>query len=239
VKIHTLLDYSTCLPEFICITDGKSGDATIAKSLKPGKDALIVADRAYMDFKNLFRWNLLDTNFVVRMKSNVKYDSLCYYDVSDYSGKGIVSDEDIMLNTDASYRKYPEMLRRVVVKDDKGRNIEILTNNFNWTATTIAGVYKRRWQIEIFFKEVKQHMRIKAFVGTSENAVLIQIWTALITMLLLRYLKTKAQFPWCMSNLISFLRINLFVKIDLYEWLDRPFVHIIKINPKNNQVALF
>lgn len=101
--------------------------------------------------------------------------------------------------------------------------IEIITNNFTWTASTISELYKQRWMIEIFFKELKQHLKIKSFIGTSENAMWIQIWTAMITLLLLRYLKEIAKYGWSLSNLIAFLRMNLFVKIDLTQWLDNPF----------------
>ena len=108
--------------------------------------------------------------------------------------------------------------------DEKNnRTLEFITNNFTWTASTIAELYKQRWQIEIFFKELKSHLKIKSFIGTNENAMLIQIWTALITLLLLKHLKEIAKYPWALSNLIAFLRMNLFVKISLMHWLNEPF----------------
>jgi IS4 transposase len=117
------------------------------------------------------------------------------------------------------------MLRMVHYWDEKNQNLLVfLTNNRSWTATTVSQIYKERWQIESFFKLIKQNLRIKSFVGTSENAVQIQIWTAMITILLLAYLKTKAKYQWHMSNLITFIRLNLFVKIDLWKWIDEPFI---------------
>ena len=115
-------------------------------------------------------------------------------------------------------------LRRVVVWDEKNQQIiELITNHFFWTANTISELYKARWEIETFFKEIKQLLKIKSFLGTSANAVLIQIWTALITILILKYLKASAKYQWCMSNLVAFLRLNLFVKFDLRKLLDKPF----------------
>ncbi|MGB0880257.1 MAG: transposase, partial [Polaribacter sp.] len=121
--------------------------------------------------------------------------------------------------------KYPKRLRRVAIWDDKNnQTIEVITNNFTWCANTISELYKSRWDIEIFFREIKQLLHIKSFIGTSKNAVMIQIWTALITILILKYLKEISKYNWYLSNLVAFLRINLFVKIDLQKWLDDPFI---------------
>lgn len=126
---------------------------------------------------------------------------------------------------DASRKKYPKRLRLVEIYDkETDQYIEVLTNNFSWTASTVAELYKQRWQIELFFKSLKQHLKIKSFIGTSENAVLIQIWTVLITMLILKYLKSLGKYNWSFSNLIAFIRLNLFVKISLKQWLDKPFI---------------
>jgi IS4 transposase len=131
-----------------------------------------------------------------------------------------------------------KMLRMVHYWDEKNQNLLVfLTNNRSWTATTVSQIYKERWQIESFFKLIKQNLRIKSFVGTSENAVQIQIWTAMITILLLAYLKTKAKYQWHMSNLITFIRLNLFVKIDLWKWIDEPFIRPKEIN--SVQLRLF
>ena len=136
----------------------------------------------------------------------------------------ILKDELITLTEEGTKENYPKPIRRVVIYDEKNDSvIELITNNLTWTASTIAELYKQRWMVEIFFKELKQHLKIKSFIGTNENAMWIQIWTALITLLLLRYLKELAKYNWSLSNVIAFLRMNLFVKIFLIEWLDNPF----------------
>jgi len=117
--------------------------------------------------------------------------------------------------------------------------LELLTNNFSWTASTIAELYKRRWSIESFFKDIKSNLKIKSFIGTSFNAVMIQIWTALITILLLKVLQREAKHPWHLSNLVAFVRLNLFVKIDLQLWLDKPFLDPDEIKKLSTQTNLF
>jgi IS4 transposase len=136
----------------------------------------------------------------------------------------IIIDEHIELSARQSKKSYQGKLRRVAIWDELNQQtIELITNHPNWAANTICELYKSRWQVEIFFREIKQLLRIKSFVGTSENAVFIQIWTALITILILKALKAMAQYRWYLSNLVGFIRLNLFVKIDLQQWLDNPF----------------
>ena len=136
----------------------------------------------------------------------------------------ILKDEIIELKNTGSKEKYPKKLRRVALWDDvNGQTIEIITNQLSWTASTIGELYKSRWQIEIFFREIKQLLHIKTFIGTTENAVMIQIWTALITILVLKALRAIAKFNWHLSNLVAFIRLNIFVKITLQDWLDKPF----------------
>ena len=132
-------------------------------------------------------------------------------------------------------------MRRVAVWDEVNQQvIELITNQLNWSANTIGELYKSRWQVEIFFREIKQLLHIKSFIGTSQNAVMIQIWTALITILVLKVLKALAQFNWHLSNLVAFIRLNLFVKIDLQLWLDKPYQsHDIPINENQTQGVLF
>jgi IS4 transposase len=120
--------------------------------------------------------------------------------------------------------KYPKRLRRVVVFNEEHKmEIELITNQMTWSVATICDLYKARWQIEIFFRDIKQCLNIKSFIGTSQNAVMIQIWTALITILMLKALKAMAKYKWYLSNLVAFIRLNIFVKIDLNTWLDNPF----------------
>ena len=224
IKLHTLLDYDGCLPTYISMTDGKVHDAKAAKEITLPKDSVVVADRAYVDFENLWRWNKESSYFVVRLKKSIKFNRLSEKPLPDKRHGHILVDEYIDLSEEKTQLKYPGKLRRVVVWDEKNKQtIELISNQFIWTANTIGELYKARWEIELFFKEIKQHLKIKTFLGTSSNAVLIQIWTAVITILLLKYLKAIAKHGWCLSNLVAFIRINLLVKIDLNFLLDKPF----------------
>ena len=188
------------------------------------KGAVIVADRFYNDFPMLSIWDSKGVFFVIRHKENLKFETLQERELPPKGAQNILKDEDIILSNPISKEKYPKKLRRVAVWDDENKQtIEIITNNFTWAASTIAELYKQRWQIEIFFRDIKQLLHIKTFIGTSENAVKIQIWTALITILILKYLKSIAKYPWQLSNLVAFIRLNIFVKINLQFWLDKPF----------------
>ncbi len=224
IKLHTVLDFDSCLPTYVHMTDGKVHETTIAKQMNFRKGSVIVMDRAYIDFKMLFEWTQAGIFFVTRLKSNIKFNRLEEMPLPEDRHTNILVDEYIELTGENSKSDYRKKLRRVVVyNEEKKYVIEILTNNFTWTANTISELYKSRWMIEIFFKEVKQLLKIKSFVGTTFNAVLIQIWTAMITMLILKFLKYIAKYNWCLSNLVAFLRLNLFVKIELQLWLDNPF----------------
>ena len=162
--------------------------------------------------------------FVVRLKTSVKFNRLNERELPDDRHQHILVDEYIELSEEKTKAKYPKKLRRVVIWDEVNQQtIELITNQFYWTANTIAELYKARWEIEQFFKDIKQLLKIKSFLGTSPNAVLIQIWTAMITILILKYLKACAKYGWCLSNLVAFLRINLLVKFDLKRLLDNPF----------------
>lgn len=213
IKLHTLLDYDGCLPTYIDMTDGKVHDANAAKEIVLPADSVVVADRAYVDFETLYRWHKGKSHFVVRLKKSITFSRLEEKELPDNRHQHILVDEYIELLEEKTRAKYPKKLRRVVVWDDKNsQTIEIITNQFTWTANTIGELYKARWEIEIFFKDIKQLLKIKSFLGTSPNAVLIQIWTAMITILILKYLKACAKYGWCLSNLVAFLRINLLVK---------------------------
>ena len=227
VKMHTLLDYDGHLPAYVNITDGKTADNKGAYDIPLLKQSVIVADRFYNDFPLLNIWDSNEVFFVVRHKDNIKFKSIKEHDLPDDRHQHILKDEIIELTGNQSRKKYPKRLRRVVIWDDKNNQvIELITNQKAWTANTISELYKARWEIEIFFREIKQLLHIKSFVGTSENAVMIQIWTALITILVLKALKAIAKYPWYLSNLVAFIRLNLFVKINLQKWLDEPFVEV-------------
>ena len=224
VKMHTLLDYDGGLPLYVNISDAKTGDNKGAYDIPVQKGAVIVADRYYNDFSMLNVWDSKEAYFVVRHKNNLKYDQVKQRQVPPIRQKHITCDQEIKLSNTVSKRKYPKSLRRLSVWDEKNEQyIELITNNFTWSADTIRKLYKARWTIEIFFRDIKQLLHIKTFIGTSENAVKIQIWTALITILMLKMLRHIASHPWYLSNLVAFLRLNLFVKIDLFKWLNNPF----------------
>ena len=224
IKLHTVLDYDSCLPVYVHMSEGRVNDSKIARDLIFPQGSVVVCDRGYLDYAMLFKWTKNKVNFVTRLKSNSKFDISESFMIDCKTNLIIKSDENIYLTESKSLANYPEKLRRIVVyNEENDETLELLTNNFSWTANTIAELYKSRWQIEIFFKEIKQLLKIKSFVGTSPNAVLIQIWTAMISMLILKYLRSIGKHHWCLSNLIAFLRLNLFVKIDLQLWLDNPF----------------
>ncbi|MEX0594914.1 MAG: IS4 family transposase [Candidatus Paceibacterota bacterium] len=234
VKINTLLDYEGCLPVYVYITDGKTADNKAAYDMPMPKDSVIVSDRYYNDFHLLNIWDSAGVKFVIRHKKTLKFKVVGVNFIAKKNRNYVLSDENIELLVDTSKKKYPKKLRRVVVWDEKNQQlIELLTNQFTWSCETIANLYKSRWDIELFFRDIKQLLHIKSFIGTSQNAVMIQIWTALITILLLKAMKAKAQYNWHLSNLVAFLRLNLFVKIELQLWLDKPFSAFSKSPPIN------
>ena len=194
VKMHTLLDFDGNLPAYVNITDGKTADNKGAYDIPLLKGSVIVADRFYNDFHLLNVWDSKGVFFVVRHKDNLKYTVIKENDLPDNRHQHILKDEIIVLKNEGSKNKYPKKLRRVSVWDNENKQvIELITNQTNWTANTIGELYKSRWQVEIFFRDIKQLLHIKSFVGTSQNAVMIQIWTALITILILKALKAMAK----------------------------------------------
>lgn len=224
VKMHTLLDFDGNLPAYVNITDGKTADNKGAYDIPLLKGSVIVADRFYNDFSLLNIWDSKGVYFVIRHKENMQYTVFKENELPENRHQHILKDEIIELKNEGSKEKYPRKLRRVSVWDDENKQvIELITNHLSWTANTIGELYKSRWQVEIFFRDIKQLLHIKSFVGTSENAVMIQIWTALITILILKALKAMAKYNWHLSNLVAFIRLNLFVKIELQLWLDKPF----------------
>lgn len=224
IKIHTMLDFDGNLPAYINITDGKTADNKGAYDVPTLKNSVIVADRFYNDFSLLNVWDSSGVFFVVRHKDNIQYKVIKENNLPDNKHPHLLKDEMIELKNKSSKEKYPKKMRRVAVWDDENNQvIELITNQFNWCANTIAELYKSRWQVEIFFRDIKQLLNIKSFIGTSHNAVMIQIWTALITILVLKALKAMAKYAWNLSNLVAFIRLNLFVKIDLQHWLNNPF----------------
>ena len=225
VKMHTLLDYDGHLPAYVNITNGKTADNKGAYDIPLLKNSVVVADRFYNDFFLLNVWDSNKVFFVIRHKEDLQFKSIKENELPDNRHQHVLKDEVIELTGIRSKKKYPKRLRRIAIWDDENKQeIELITNQMTWTANTISQLYKARWQVEIFFREIKQLLHIKSFIGTSENAVMIQIWTALITILILKGLRAMGKYPWYLSNLVAFVRLNLFVKIDLQKWLDKPFV---------------
>jgi hypothetical protein len=240
VKMHTLLDFDGNLPAYVNITDGKTADNKGAYDIPLLKGSVVVADRFYNDFPLLNVWDSKGVFFVIRHKENLQYVSLKENELPENYNQHILKDEIIELKSDVSKNKYPKKLRRVSVwNEEKNQVIELITNQFNWSPNTISELYKSRWQVEIFFRDIKQLLHIKSFIGTSENAVMTQIWTALITILILKALKAQSIFEWHLSNLVAFIRLNLFVKIDLQKWLNKPFEEHIDPPPISIQGVLF
>jgi hypothetical protein len=221
VKLHLLLDHDGYLPSFACISDGKKHDVHIARLLSLAPGSIIAMDRGYNDYRLFANWTRNGVYFVTRLKDNADYLVLEQHPIT--ARGNIVCDETIYFAAPAAQKKCPFPLRRIVATDpDSGKSIVVLTNHFEFAASTIGAIYKDRWQIELFFKALKQNLKVKTFVGTSENALYIQIWTALIAMLLVKFLKFKATLNWSLSNLVAFLRWNLFTYRDLWDWLNRP-----------------
>lgn len=224
IKLHTLLDYEGCLPKYVYITDGKVADVTAVNDIPIPAGAVVVADREYESYELFKKWGNEKITFVVRIKQTTGMIKYKENPLPEKKHPEILLDEEVLLENPETREKYPEKLRRVVIYvAENNVTIELITNNFTWTAETIANLYKSRWQIESFFKDLKTHFKIKTFIGTSSNAVEIQIWTALITILVLKYLKAISKYNWSLSNLIAFLRMHLFTKMELEYWLETPF----------------
>jgi hypothetical protein len=222
IKLHLLLDHDGYLPVFAHVTDGKTGDVKVAQSLDFTKGSIVVLDRGYTDYKLYKRWTDQGVFFVTRLKLNADVVPTKSFPIK--KGTRILSDDIIRLRAfDAGRPDLPDLRRVVVWLEDKQEKLALLTNHFDLAATTIADIYKQRWQIELFFKLLKQQLKIKTFVGTSANAVRIQIWTALIAVLVIRYLQFRSTFKWAVSNLVALLRWSLFTYRNLWEWLNRPF----------------
>jgi hypothetical protein len=220
VKLHLVLDNEGYLPCFAVITDGKSHDVTVGRTLRFERGTIVAMDKGYVDFKWWQQMTQDGVYFVTRLKQDLKYEVIQEREAPKNSP--VRKDVDIRI---LPYRQDFELhLRLVTVWDeDKQEELTFLTNHLKFGATTIARIYKERWQIELFFKSLKQLMRVKTFVGTSANALKTQLWTALIAMLLLKYLYLKSTFNWSFSNMVALVRQQLFVYRDLDRWLNDPY----------------
>jgi hypothetical protein len=222
VKLHLLLDHDGYLPDFAVITDGKAHDVTTARYFTLPAGSIVAVDRAYCDFELFWKWNESGVYFVTRLKGNAAYKVVENRPLPQRSN--VLADQIIRFTGPKTSLKYPGLLRRVLVWDeDNQREIQLLTNHLRFGATTIGNIYRDRWEIELFFKVLKQYLKIKTFVGTTPNALKTQIWTALIALLLLKYLQFRSRCNLALCRLVALLRLNLFSYRNLWDWLDDPF----------------
>lgn len=237
VKMHTLLDLRGSIPSFIHISDGKLQDVTVLDVLVPEAGAIYVMDRAYLDFDRLYALHLAGAFFVTRAKSNLNTRRV-YSAMSDRS-TGIMCDQTVALNNFCARRDYPAHLRRIRFKDpESGKTLVFLTNNFALPATTICALYKARWRVELFFKWIKQHLRIKTFYGTSENAVKSQIWIAVSVYVLVAIVKKRLNLDASLYTLLQIFSLTLFEKMPIQQAF-APNDYISALPHVSNQLNLF
>jgi IS4 transposase len=218
VKMHTLLDLRGSIPAFVRVTTGDTHDVHMLDQIAPEPGAFYVMDRGYLDFARLYRLHLAGAFFVTRAKSNL--DAGRVYSAPSDRAKGVVADQTVRLNGPLSQRRYPGHLRRIRFRDPvTGKTLIFLTNQFTLPATTICALYKSRWQVELFFKWIKQHLRIKAFYGTSDNAVKTQIWIAVSVYLLVAIAKKRLNLPGSLYTLLQVLSVSLFEKMPISQAL--------------------
>lgn len=223
VKAHVLLDHDDYMPAWLLLTEANVADVRAARMLALPPDSIVAMDRGYNDFAVFGAWTERGVFFVTRMKENTLFEVADVRPVP--AGSNARSDQVIRLTGAGADQKCPSLLRRVVVWDEENsREIVLLSNLLDFDAAVVGAIYKERWQIELFFKALKQNLKVKSFVGTTENALRIQIWTALIALLLVRWLCHLSHAGWSLSLTASMLRMNLFVYRDLREWLDDPLV---------------
>jgi hypothetical protein len=222
IKLHLLLDHDGYLPSFGVVTEGKTSEIKVARTLRFDPGTILAIDRGYVDYEWFRELTQEEVYFVTRMKEKAVYEVKVELEVP--KDRNVVSDQIICFPRLAREGEEPVLFRRVEIWDEeKQESIVFLTNLLAFGATTIAAIFKDRWQVELFFKALKQTLKVKTFVGTSANAVKTQVWTALIAMLVLKYLQLKSKFSWSLSNLAALLRQQLFFYRDLYVWLDDPF----------------
>ena len=242
LKIHTLLDHNGCLPSFLTVTDGRCHDVRVVKDNKYGfpallPDSIITVDRGYYDFNWFYSLHLNRVFFITRAKQNLKYEVTGQQQVP--KNKGVISDQTIRLTGYYQQQYYPENLRLITFYDSKKKKeLVFITNNFKLAAFTIAELYKHRWQIELFFKWIKQNLKIKTFLGTSENAVMTQIWTAMIYYLLLAFIKFQSRYAYSLHELTRVIGETLMEHLDIIELLRTKFDKLKLLKTKPDQLAL-
>jgi len=237
VKMHTLLDLHGNIPTFISITNGKVHDVNILDEIAPEAGAFYVMDRGYVDFERLYVFTLSAAFFVVRTKSNILIQRRYSHPVD--KATGVRSDHTVILTAITSVKAYPDQLRRVSYLDVKTKKrFKFLTNNFMLPALTIAQIYKSRWRVELFFKWIKQHLRIKAFYGTSENAVKIQIWVAVSVYVLVAIVRKRLDLEASLYQILQILSVTLFEKTPILQALQASDSQE-ELSVPGNQLILF
>lgn len=237
IKLHALMNLRGSIPEFIHISEGKLHDVNILDLLVPAPGAFYIMDRAYLDFGRLYHLHRERAFFISRAKKNFKFSRRYSHDVQ--KSTGVQCDQTVLLTTHYPAKNYPEPLRRIRFYDaEKRKRLVFLTNNFELPAETIADLYKSRWHIELFFKWIKQHLRIKSFFGTSENAVKVQIWTAVSTYLLVAIMKKELRLEQSLYSILQILSISLFEKMPILEAFSPKYVPV-QTTQSWKQLSLF
>ena len=225
IKLHTLLDLRGAIPSFIHITDGKTHEVNILDDLIIELGAYYLLDRGYLDFGRLFAIHQAQAFFVTRAKSNTKFMRRYSHPVNRIN-TNVLCDQTGVLTVFYSSKDYPSILRRIVVRDEEsGKRVTFLTNNFALKPELIAQLYRQRWQVELFFKWIKQHLRIKAFLGTSENAVKTQIWIAVCTYVLIAIVKKRLKLSHSLYEILQILSLTMFETTPINQLLPNPSTH--------------
>ncbi len=237
VKMHTLLNLQGNIPEFILISDGKLHDVNVLDYLVPMPGAYYVMDRGYLDFARLYQLHQAKSYFITRAKKNFAFQRRYSHEVDKLAG--VQCDQTVVLETYYSFQGYPEPLRRIRYYDQSlSKRLVFLTNDFDLPATTIASLYKSRWQIELFFKWIKQHLRIKSFYGTNQNAVKAQIWIAVSVYLLVAIVKKRLGIELSLYTILQILSISVFEKTPLVKLFSQSDYNDAQL-PSPNQLLLF
>ena len=221
VKLHLLMDHDGYLPSFAVITEGKKHEIRVARHMQFARGTILAFDRGYTDYEWFTNLTKQGVYFVTRLKENADYGVVEKREVPQR--RGVVRDEVVFFYKLEQENKKAFFRRIEFYDEEHDRVLVFLTNHLELAAATVAAIYKERWQIELFFRALKQSLRVKTFVGTSANALKTQLWTALIAMLVVKYLQLRSTFGWSLSNLVALLRQQLFVYRDLWAWIDDPF----------------
>ena len=237
IKLHTLLDLKGSIPTFIAVSDGRTHDVNLMELVPTPPDAIQVMDRGYLDFARLYHLHLIPAYFIIRAKANLRFRRIRSLPVD--KNTGVRCDQLIMLTGRHSKKEYPEPLRRVRYLDpERSKHLVFLTNHFAIAAITVADIYRCRWQVELFFKWIKGHLRIKVFYGTSPNAVKTQIWIAISVYLLVAIVKKQLNLPISLHTFLQILEVNLFEKRPINQIVEDTMRHEL-ICQVDNQLNLF